>query len=192
MIQEMVDKEYFIDGFNGIGEDTMYSGWANGEGAMLYMGSWLLGSLADAPEDFEFGFFDFPSFSDGAECCQDTTQGGVEGFWVPTTSEHPEAVAQFFDRFLDVDVAMDYSENSGYLSPVAGVVPEDVDESSPVIFQVADFLQDGSDGLFSWYDHNMPAAVNEAQFSNIQALFTGDLTPEEFAAQLEQAAQTER
>jgi raffinose/stachyose/melibiose transport system substrate-binding protein len=188
----MVDKGYFIEGFNGIGEDTMYSGWANGEGAMIYMGLWLLGSLADAPADFEYGFFDFPSFPDGAECCQDTTQGGVEGFWVPATSEHPAAVAEFFSRFFEDEVAADYSENSGYLSPIAGVVPENVDENSSMIFQVADFLRDGSDGLFSWYDHNMPAAVNEAQFSNIQALFTGDLTPEEFAAQLEQAAQAER
>ncbi len=192
LIQDMVAREYFISGFNGIGEDTMYSGWANGEGAMIYMGLWILGSLADAPEDFEFGFFDFPTFSDGAGCCQNTTQGGVEGFWVPTTSQHPEAVAKFFERFFDVEVALDYSENSGYLSPIAGVVPEDVDESAPMIFQVADFIRDGSEGLFSWYDHNMPAAVNEAQFSNIQALFTGDLTPEEFAAQLEQAAQAER
>ena len=61
-----------------------------------------------------------------------------------------------------------------------------------MIFQVADYVRDGSDGLFSWYDHNMPAAVNEAQFSNIQALYTGDLTPDGFASLLEQAAQKER
>jgi hypothetical protein len=38
----------------------------------------------------------------------------------------------------------------------------------------------------------MPAAVNEAQFSNIQALYTGDLAPGDFAALLEQAAEKER
>jgi hypothetical protein len=61
-----------------------------------------------------------------------------------------------------------------------------------MIYQVADYVRDGSEGLFSWYDHNMPAAVNEAQFSNVQALYIGDLSPEEFAALLEQAAQKER
>jgi raffinose/stachyose/melibiose transport system substrate-binding protein len=192
LVQEMVDREYFIEGFNGIGEDTMYSGWANGEGAMIYMGLWILGSLADAPADFEYGFFDFPSFADGAACCQQTTQGGVEGFWIPKTAQHPEAVAEFFQSFFSPEVAKDYSENSGYLSPMTGVVPEDVNEASPMIYQVADYVRDGSDGLFSWYDHNMPAAVNEAQFSNVQALYTGDLSPEEFAALLEEAAQKER
>jgi raffinose/stachyose/melibiose transport system substrate-binding protein len=192
LVQEMVEREYFISGFNGIGEDTMYSGWANGEGAMIYMGLWILGSLADAPADFEFGFFDFPSFSDGATCCQRTTQGGVEGFWVPKTSQHPEAVAEFFQSFFTADVAKDYSEKSGYLSPIVGVVPEGINEDSPMIFQVADYVRTGSEGLFSWYDHNMPAAVNEAQFSNIQALYTGDLAPGDFAALLEQAAEKER
>jgi len=192
MIQQMVADGYFIEGFNGIGEDTMYSDWANGDGSMIYMGLWLLGSLSDAPADFEYGFFDFPSFPDGADCCQHTTQGGVEAFWVPKTTEHPEAVAEFFQGFFDPEFALDYSENSGYLSPMQGVVPEDVNEDSPEIFQVADLVASRSEGLFSWYDHNMPAAVNEAQFSNIQALFTGDLSPEEFAALLEQAATVER
>jgi hypothetical protein len=101
-------------------------------------------------------------------------------------------VAEFFQSFFTADVAKDYSEKSGYLSPIVGVVPEGINEDSPMIFQVADYVRTGSEGLFSWYDHNMPAAVNEAQFSNIQALYTGDLAPGDFAALLEQAAEKER
>jgi len=53
--------------------------------------------------------------------------------------------------------------------------------------QSATFLRNHTDAIFSWYDHPMPAPVNDVMFSNIQALYTGKLTPEEYAALMEEA-----
>jgi len=193
MVQDLVARGFFIEGFNGIGEDTMYSDWANGEAAMIYMGQWIIGSLADAPEGFEFGWFDFPSLPDGNEPTQHTTQGGVEGFWVPATCEHPEAVAEFFNwEYLTPEGAAEYSEESGNLSPVVGVLPDEIDSDDAMSYQVVGRFRDTSDGLFSWYDHSIPAEVNEVWFSQIQALYSGDLSPQEFSELSEQAAETAR
>ena len=192
LLQDLVTRGYFIDGYNAIGEDTMYSRWVQGDGAMIYMGLWILGSLSDAPEGFEIGWFDFPSFSDGDPCCQKTTQGGVEAFWVPATSKHPEAVGEFFRAYLTPEVGRDYSEHSGYLSPVKGVVPSNVGPDSPEVYQVADWMSKNSERIFPWYDHTVPAAVNEQQFANITALVGLSMTPEEYASHLEDAANAER
>jgi len=99
MVQEIVERGWLPEGYNAIQDDESYTNWMNGDGAILYMGTWLAGYMDAASDDFEYGYFDFPSFFDGEPASQKDTLGGVEGNWVAASSEHPEAAAAFLDAF---------------------------------------------------------------------------------------------
>lgn len=66
MVEELIDKGYFQDGFEGSGWPAVQMLQMRGDVAMIYIGAWLPGEMLDStPEGFEFDLFRFPAVEGG-------------------------------------------------------------------------------------------------------------------------------
>ena len=66
MIEELIDKGYFQDGFEGSGWPAAQMLQMRGDVAMIYTGAWLPGEMLDStPEGFEYDLFRFPAVQGG-------------------------------------------------------------------------------------------------------------------------------
>ncbi|TQN42328.1 carbohydrate ABC transporter substrate-binding protein (CUT1 family) [Blastococcus colisei] len=165
--------------------DTMTSLYLSGQAAMIPTGSWFINDLA-VGADFESAYIPFPS-PDG----EGVFAGGLgSGPFVAANTDNPEAAIQLLDFLASEEHGQWTVEN------LQTIPPRPVDTSGldvdPLLAQVLDqvsALSEGGGELGYNIDVLMPEAFNEAMFDGVQAVLTGQATPEEVAANLEAAAQ---
>ena len=115
-------------GYNGIGGGQKYGLFTSGQGAIIFQGPWMLGYIAtDAPKDFDFGFFNFPSYADGPADSQQDVLGGFDALWVSANTKHPEAVATFLNSFADKDTAVSFQKDTQNISVIKEVLAATAD-----------------------------------------------------------------
>ncbi len=163
--------------------DTAIAQFYSGDAAMLPTGSWLVGEIDDNA-DFEAGYIPFPA-PDG----QGIFTGGLgSGPYVSATTQKRDAAIEFLDFLASDEHATWTVENLHTIPPV----PLDTEalEVSPLFAQVLeDVAQFGQGGDFGHnIDVMVDAELNEAMYNGVQAIFTGQATPEEVAANLEAAS----
>lgn len=166
--------------------DNSLSLYYSGDAAMVPTGSWLVGEIDDNT-DFETGYIPFPS-PDGPGIFA----GGLgSGPYVSAGTSKTDAALEFVDFLASPEHGAWTVENLHTIPPM------DLDTSelevSPLFSQVLEdtaALADGGGGEFGYnIDVLMTDAFNEALFDGVQAVLTGQMTPEEVAAELEAAAQ---
>jgi raffinose/stachyose/melibiose transport system substrate-binding protein len=152
---------------------------------MIPTGSWFINDLA-VDADFESAYIPFPA-PDG----EGVFAGGLgSGPFVSANTGNPEGAIQLLDFLASEEHGQWTVENLQTIPPrpvdTAGL---DVD---PLLAQVLDqvsALSEGGGELGYNIDVLMPEAFNQAMFDGVQAVLTGQATPEEVAADLEAAAQ---
>ncbi len=184
--KEANDKGWLGTDPVSIDYDTMTSEYISGEAAMIPTGSWFINDLAAADLDFESGYVPFPS-SDG----EGVFAGGLgSGPFVSANTDNPEGAIELLDFLASEEHGRWTVENLQTIPPrpvdTAGL---DID---PLLAQVLDdtaTLAEGGGDLGYNIDVLMPEQFNEAMFDGVQAVLTGQSTPEEVAAALQAAAQ---
>jgi raffinose/stachyose/melibiose transport system substrate-binding protein len=163
--------------------DTGIAEFWSGEAAMLPTGSWLVGELDDNA-DFEVGYIPFPG-PDG----QGTFTAGLgSGPYVSAATDSEEAAVEFVDFLASEEHAAWTVENLHTIPPV----PLDTDglDVSPLFAEVlgttAELAESGDFGQN--IDVAVSDAVNEAMYDGFQGILTGQMTPEEAAAGMADAA----
>ncbi|SDO05419.1 ABC transporter substrate-binding protein [Alkalicoccus daliensis] len=97
--------------------------FAGGEGAMYFMGAWVLPTLREMNPDFNenFGYFPFPQTNNPEE---NVTISGVDvGLSIAEDTEHPEETLKFVE-FL-IEEAQQFANMDGSFSAVEGVEVQD-------------------------------------------------------------------
>lgn len=184
-LQELNARGYLPMGFNGIAGEQKYTLFTQGEAAIIYQGPWMLGYIQDgAPEDFEFGIFSFPSFSDGNPDSQTDIQGGVDALWITSSSQNPEAAAEFLNGFAVPENAISFAVETQNISVIRSVEEQGLEGVLGTMVAETNRAAD----IVPWWDVALPAPVAEASLNNIQALFAGEMTPQTYAEALEAAA----
>jgi raffinose/stachyose/melibiose transport system substrate-binding protein len=158
----------------------------SGEAAMIPNGSWFVDAIV-ADADFEAGYIPFPT-EDG----QGIFTGGLgSGPWVSAQTEHPEEAIAFLDFLASEEHGRWVVENL-QLIPAFPVDTEGLD-IPPLFAQVledTEQLATGGEGDFGVnIDAVAPDELNQAMYDGIQALFTGQSTPEQVAESLDEASQ---
>lgn len=185
MIQELVDAGAFPEGFNGIDTDTgagrrlLYGEQA----AMELMGTWLPGTIDSEIEGFseKLRFFPFPEV-EGGEGDPSSMLGGVSpAYAISQATEIPEVAIEFLRTITD-DTAREQVAQAGRLSAMKGATYED-----ETTRQLATALGEAVTVQLFW-DQYLPPELGQAQLDVSQALLGKSITPEEAAAQLEEAA----
>jgi raffinose/stachyose/melibiose transport system substrate-binding protein len=168
--------------------DTMNSLYISGEAAMTPTGSWFINDLAALDEDaaFESGYVPFPS-EDG----EGIFTGGLgSGPFVSANTDNPEGAIQLMDFLASEEHGQWIVENLQAIPP-RPVDTEGLDVDpllAQVLEQVSSLAEGGSDLGYN-IDVLMPEPFNQAMWDGMQAVLTGQQTPEEVAASMQAAAE---
>jgi len=181
--QDYNEAGYLSESPTAVDYDTAIAEFWSGGAAMIPTGSWLVGELDDNA-DFEVGYIPFPA-PDG----QGTFTAGLgSGPYVSATTDHEEAAIEFVDFLASEDHAAWTVENLHTIPPVP-IDTEGLDVSplfAEVLASTAELAETGDFG------HNIDVmvsdAVNEAMYNGFQGVLTGQMTPEEAAAGMADAA----
>ncbi|GIQ67340.1 extracellular solute-binding protein [Xylanibacillus composti] len=189
-LQELVDMNAFIKGFNGLSNDESKTEFLNGNVAMFLMGTWEVPNYTtneEIPQEFRdsVGFFKFPVLEGGKGGVDDWVGGPGVGLFVSENSDHPAEAKQFASHFV---------KRWGELSVTeAGVIPATkVDTETIDLPQMyIDLLNElnVANKVTLYLDVQMKPVAAEAHYNLVQALLGKAVTPEEFAQQQEDVLQ---
>ncbi len=158
-----------------------------GEVPMYIMGSWMPGSInTDAPNPADFSVVPVPVINAGNAALTDFMGGPSDSLMVAASTQYPEIAAEAM-----FEIAKGVS-HYGYLNGCG--LPAwkiDYDDSSvnPITKEVASYVSKAT-SFTLWFDTLMQAEDAGVYLENLQQLYLGDITPENFVENV--AAQLER
>ena len=192
-IQDLVKADAFQQGFTSTTADAhadvalVYSGKA----AMLLQGSWVYGSFKNEAPEFVSGgsldSFPFPSVP-GGKGDPANIAGNPSNFFSVSASASEEAQQTAID-WLNADNLNDAMVDS--LISGGGIPPVPDAQAKLQASTDAAFLLDGYDLVLnaphfqaSW-DQVLPSAAAQQLLTDLDKLFQGQMTPQEFAADMD-------
>nr|WP_309100539.1 extracellular solute-binding protein [Fredinandcohnia onubensis] len=192
-IENLVKMDAFVKGFNGLSNDEAKGYFMNEQAAMYLMATWELPNYTTTPDvDQEFkdkiGYFKFPTYEGGKGDIDSYVGGPGVGLFVSEQSKVKDEAKEFVSYLVD---------EWGKRSVVdAGVIPATVVDTSngdlhPMYIDILNDLGKASN-LTLYADVQMSAGVADVHLNQIQALFGGQTTPEEFAKTQEEALAAEK
>ncbi|GAE27376.1 xylose ABC transporter [Halalkalibacter wakoensis JCM 9140] len=190
-VQELVDANAFVNGFNGLADEEAKSMFMNEQAAMYMIATWDLPNYTtneDVPQEFRdnVGYFKFPTV-DGEGDHNSFVGGPGVGLFVAEDSDVKEEAKQFAAYFVEQWGSRAVAE-AGVLP--ATIVDGDSLDLPDMYVEVLEDLNQAT-GLTLYADVQMTASAAQTHLDLIQALFGGQITPEEFAAQQEAALAAE-
>lgn len=180
-IQELVDANAFVNGFNGLADQEAKSIFMSGQSPMYLIGSWDLPNYTtneDIPQEFRdsIEYMTFP-LVEGEGDVNSFVGGPGVGLFVAEESDVKEEAKDFVAYFIQ-----EWGEQAVQR---AGVIPATrVDAASLDLPQMyIDILGELSEAsnITLFADVQMSPEDAQVHLESIQALFGGELTPEEFA-----------
>ncbi len=192
-IENLVNMDAFVKGFNGLSNDEAKGYFMNEQAAMYLMATWELPNYTTSPDvDQEFkdkiGYFKFPTYEGGKGDIDSYVGGPGVGLFVSEQSKVKDEAKEFVSYLVD---------EWGKRSVVdAGVIPATVVDTSagdlhPMYIDILNDLGNASN-LTLYADVQMSAGVADVHLNQIQALFGGQTTPEEFTKTQEEALAAEK
>ena len=188
-IQELVEMGAFPDGVNGLDEDAGQSRTLlyTDRAAMYLMGSWGYSAFKnEAPEMLDkFGFFNFPEVQSGKGDPSNLVGTPGDNYYsVSKKAENKEEAVEFLKYLTDSKTGEKLIE-IGNIPPFKGV-GEKIDD--PIQKNIYNASQEANN-IQLWYDQTLPLEIAQVHLNTTQALFGMEMTPEEAANQMEEAAQ---
>ena len=159
--------------------------FATGEAPIMYMQFAEIPMLEKSlPDDFEYGFFNFPALEDGKGDPKELT-GAPEGFMISNKAKNPEECQKFLKWLVSKKGGAALTTQCGDISSVAGAVDET--NALPAQLEAMDIIKNASK-LTPWFDNACDPGVYTVYQQVAQAIATGDETPESGMQEVQQAA----
>ena len=184
MFRDFVESGYYPEGVNAITYDDANALFYSGKAAMNPTGTWLVSAINESVQDFEVGFFPFPSI-DGSSISPPAGVGG--GWFVAKNAKNPEGAITFIDYLLEDSTARLGIEKLNAIP--AHPVDTSGLEVSELFKQVLDDLSKSPQAESFGYNIDVltPQNFNEVMFTGFQEVLNGSRSPEEQAAALQEA-----
>ncbi|MGO3884774.1 MAG: ABC transporter substrate-binding protein [Mycetocola sp.] len=184
-IADLGEKGYFGNNVTSLDIDSSYNEFLTGKASMIYMGSWLLGNIADESintiGEENIGFMPFPAVEGGA--------GDINQFpanvGLPATFSSKAYNEEQVGGWLSC-IANNYGNEAAEQGQITGFVSDVEVDRSEVAQAVADNIADSTDSVL-WFEALFPAKASQVSSSNAALLVTGQLTPEEFMTLVQDA-----
>lgn len=187
--QQMADDGYFgphpvADGY----AEVMEKFWAGGI-PMTFTGAWVVPAYIALPEDrkSEFGVFQVPPLEDGQLIYP--TEGIGSGWYIRANSPNKEAIARFIDfmMFTPEARATLITEGTTPVGPLKeALAMATLPQISVDIGSTID--RDRANGtIYAFLDTVTPSSMTDASYDGLQALLLGQMTPQQFADEIEAA-----
>lgn len=185
-------KPFFDDGvLTEASLDTDQTGmdaaFAQQKAAMLYAGTWELPALNAAVNGtFEMGVFEFPLITDDPNIVSQHGGGADSCITIPSFAPQEDLpmvmqYLEFISRDANADTILTVAQP---LLPLLKSVPAYQD---PLAADLNEVFVPHTIGFLDWI---WPAEVNDAVMNAIPAVMTGQMTPEEAAASVQDAYDT--
>jgi raffinose/stachyose/melibiose transport system substrate-binding protein len=151
---------------------------------MLPTGTWLVPTIAETVQDFEVGFFAFPSIN-GSGIAPPAGLG--DALFVSKDAANPEGAIKFIDYLLQESTVKQSLEKFNTI-PAQPVETQGLDV--PELFKsvLDDLSKSTEEGSFGYnIDVLTPANFNDVMFAGFQEVLSGSRTPQEQVGQLQAA-----
>jgi raffinose/stachyose/melibiose transport system substrate-binding protein len=184
IFRDFVENGYYPEGVNAITYDDANNLFYSGQAAMNPTGTWLISTINESVQDFEVGFFPFPSI-DGSSISPPTGVG--QGLFVPKNAQNLEGGITFIDYMLQDDTERLSMQKFNTIPPHP-VDTEGLDV--PELFKqvIADLAQEGQSQSFGYnIDVMAPQNFNDVMFSGFQEVLNGSRSAQEQATALQEA-----
>lgn len=189
MIQQLVDAGGFAEGFSSIATDSNadLALLFTGKAAMILQGSWAYSNFKTAAADFvsagKLGWSSFPTVEGGTGEAT-AVVGNPSNFWsigsYATEAQQKAATAYLTggnmnDAFIDGLIA------GGGVPPVTGLEAKIKASADPEFLSfVYDMSRDAPSFQLSW-DQALDPGQADALLTNLDQIFLGQITPQEFS-----------
>jgi len=186
-VQELVDANGFVNGFNGLSDEEAKSMFMNSQAAMYLIATWDLPNYTtnpDVPQEFkdQVGFFDFPSV-DGKGDMNSYVGGPGVGLFVSEDSKVKEEAKDFVSYF--VQQWGEKSVTDAGVIPATKIDAEKLDLPQMYVDVLGKLNKATNITLYA--DVQLSSDAAQVHLDQIQALFGKEATPEEFAKEHEKA-----
>ncbi|MCC6793269.1 MAG: extracellular solute-binding protein [Thermomicrobiales bacterium] len=181
-------NEWFMEGYDGADFTTAQALFFQGQAAMIHMGSWLSTEMKDViPADFRLGVFDFPQYTGGAGD-QDAGFGTAQVWSIANpekATSHDVNVPlsiEYLKRWTSKERAAERSESLKMIPPIVDVpVPSGITGLEEAIARSAN-----SPLNVYYYGIHWDTNLSTAWWNPVQALFLGQIGPEDMIKQLDE------
>jgi raffinose/stachyose/melibiose transport system substrate-binding protein len=184
MFRDFVESGYYPKNPNALTLDGANALFYSGEAAMNPTGTWLVSEIVQAVQEFEVGFFPFPSI-EGSGISPPAGVG--TGWFVAKEAKNPQGAISFIDYLLQDDTARLTIEKLNTI-PAHPVDTEGLEV--PELFkQVLDDLSDFPQAEAFGYNIDVlaPQNFNEVMYTGFREVINGRRSPAEQAGALQQA-----
>jgi raffinose/stachyose/melibiose transport system substrate-binding protein len=182
--RDFVQSGYYPDGVNAISYDEANALFYSGEAAMLPTGTWLVSEIVQAVQDFEVGFFPFPSI-EGSGISPPAGVG--TGWFVAAQARNVKGAISFIDYLLEDSTARLIIEKLNTI-PAHPVKRAGLEVSELFRAVLEDLSESPQAEVFGYnLDVLAPENFNEVMFNGFQEVLNGSRSPEEQAKALERA-----
>ncbi|MGQ5640467.1 MULTISPECIES: extracellular solute-binding protein [unclassified Streptomyces] len=196
MIKQLVDAGGFAKGFTSVSADTgqaeaqLYTGKA----AMILQGSWGYGTISTGSPDFvsagHLGWTGFPAVAGGKGDASDVVGNPANFFSLSTQANAKEkktGISYLKDGVYN-DSYIDHLLKNGDVPPVrnldAKLKATDNADWTTYVYRLA---RNAKNFQLSW-DQALDPGLGNDLLTHLDQLFLGQLSPEEFCAQMDKAA----
>jgi raffinose/stachyose/melibiose transport system substrate-binding protein len=184
LFREFVESGYYPDGLSSLSSDGANALFYTGEAAMNPTGTWLVPEIVQTVQDFEVGFFPFPSI-EGSGISPPAGLGS--GLFVAKKASTPRGAIDFIDYLLEESTARLAIETLNVI-PAQPVNPQGLEV--PELFkEVLEDLSTTPEAQSFGYNIDVlaPQSFNEVMFNGFQEVLKGTRSTVEQAAALQNA-----
>jgi ABC-type glycerol-3-phosphate transport system substrate-binding protein len=182
--RDFVKSGYYPQGVNAITYDEANTLFYTGQAAMNPTGTWLVSEIVQTVQDFEVGFFPFPSI-EGSGISPPAGVGS--GLFVANKANNPEGAIEFIDYLQQDDTARLIIERLNTI-PAHPVDTGGLEVSELFKQVLEDLSQSPQEEAFGYnIDVLAPQNFNEVMYEGFREVINGTRTPEEQAAALQRA-----
>jgi raffinose/stachyose/melibiose transport system substrate-binding protein len=184
LFRDFVQSGYYPRNVNAVTFDEASALFYAGEAAMLPTGTWLVSEIVQAVQDFEVGFFPFPSI-EGSGISPPAGLGA--GLFVAKEASTPKGAIEFIDYLLEESTARLIIEKLNVI-PAQPVNPQGLDV--PELFkEVLEDLSASPEARSFGYNIDVlaPQNFNEVMSTGFQEVLDGTRSPAEQSAALQDA-----
>jgi raffinose/stachyose/melibiose transport system substrate-binding protein len=184
LFREFVESGYYPEGPSSLSSDGANALFYTGEAAMNPTGTWLVPEIVQTVQDFEVGFFPFPSI-EGSGISPPAGLGS--GLFVAKKASTPRGAIDFIDYLLEESTARLAIETLNVI-PAQPVNPQGLEV--PELFkEVLEDLSTTPEAQSFGYNIDVlaPQSFNEVMFNGFQEVLKGTRSTVEQAAALQNA-----
>jgi len=182
-LKKLVDMGAFPEGSAGISREESEVSFLQGQTPMYLNGSWTATRVYKDSSQVQgkIGVFPFPVLKDGKSGVTDFTGGPDTAFAVSATTKNP-ALTTEVAQYIAYELAIGKYKIGSSILPYVNV---DVDESeiNPLLMEIYNFSKDATSYTI-WWDNLMEGKDATVYLNKLQELFVGNITPEQYVAEL--------